>query len=562
MQLERLDTLELPTPDLAKLERQYLDLKTRLGNASSAPETLSILSEWEHLRKDYSTWDNFVHLRFQQDTRVEERRRDREKSDEWRPKVTNWEVEIKKKLLESPRREFISQTFGEHILALWDADLASFQPAIENDLVQEAKLQAEYTELTAGAKIPFEGQTLNFAGIVKYREHPERSVRFEAEKSLWTWFHEHSDELDRIYADATSLRDSMAHKLGYRNFVGLGYKRMKRVDYTENDVAEFRRQVQTRIVPLAAELRRQQAQTLGLDSLMFWDEGISDPKGNPRPIGNESELTAKATHMFDELSPQIGAFFRLMKERHLIDLTNREGKAPGGFCTSLPSFGVPFIFANFNGTKHDVEVFTHEMGHALQNRMSSDKPLLDYHWPTCESCEIHSMGLEFLAWPHMDKFFGEDADRFRALHLKQSLLFIPYGVAVDHFQHLVYSLPEATPQERHEMWQNVERIYLPWRNYGELPHVSHGGLWQFQRHIYLDPFYYIDYTLALVCALQLWVKSRQDFSMTLKVYLDLCSRGGEAPFQELVRGAGLKSPFLPGCLDEVAREASNFLGLT
>jgi M3 family oligoendopeptidase len=313
--------------------------------------------------------------------------------------------------------------------------------------------------------------------------------------------------------------------------------------------------VRAQVVPLSLELRRRQQETLGLDKLMFWDEALHDRHGNPTPLGDHDWMLVRAQEMFDALGGGLDDFFRLMTRSRLMDLKNREGKAGGGFCTSFPTHGVPYIFANFNGTKGDVEVFTHEMGHAFQAYESRGQRLLDYLWPTFESCEIHSMSLEFLTGPQMDKFFGDDAERFRRIHLAQSLLFIPYGVAVDHFQHLVYARPEATPAERHAMWQEMERMYLPWRDYGDLPHVPQGGFWQFQRHIYLMPFYYIDYTLAQTCALQFWVRSRRNFREAMEAYVALCRRGGEAPFQQLARSAGLKSPFETGGLAEVVAQA-------
>jgi M3 family oligoendopeptidase len=371
----------------------------------------------------------------------------------------------------------------------------------------------------------------------------------------WQWYADHREMLDRIFDDLVRLRHGMARKLKFRDYIELGYKRMKRVDYTQHDVEQFRAEVREHLVPLAVELRQKQAANLGVDKLMFWDDAVHDINGNPAPHGEHDWMVARAIEMFDAMGPGLGGFFRLMVEARLTDLKNREGKAGGGFCTAFPSYGLPFIFANFNGTKHDVEVFTHEMGHAYQAYASREQPLVDYLWPTYESCEIHSMGLEFLTWPHMEKFFEEDAERFRRIHLTQGLLFIPYGVAVDHFQHLVYARPEATPAERHVMWQEMERMYLPWRDYGDLPHVAGGGFWQFQRHIYLSPFYYIDYTLAQTCALQLWVRSQQNPGATLESYNTLCTRGGEAPFQELVRSAGLVSPFQPGCLKDVVQVA-------
>jgi M3 family oligoendopeptidase len=206
-------------------------------------------------------------------------------------------------------------------------------------------------------------------------------------------------------------------------------------------------------------------------------------------------------------------------------------------------------------------VFTHEVGHALQCYLSNDKRVVDYLWPTYEACEIHSMGLEFLTWPHMEMFFGDDAERFRQVHLTESLLFLPYGVAIDHFQHLVYESPTASPADRHEMWQEVEQRYLPWRDYGGAVYPSKGGAWQDKRHVYLSPFYYIDYTLALCCAMQFWLHAEEDRSETIDRYLKLCRRGGEASFLDLVESAKLISPFADGCLTDVVQKAAKALGV-
>jgi M3 family oligoendopeptidase len=170
------------------------------------------------------------------------------------------------------------------------------------------------------------------------------------------------------------------------------------------------------------------------------------------------------------------------------------------------------------------------------------------------------MSLEFITWPWMEKFFEGDADRFRRAHLVGALVFIPYGCAVDHFQHMVYEKPEATPAQRFAMWQECERMYRPWRDYAGLPHVKDGGYWQAQRHIYLSPFYYIDYVLAQLCALQFWVRADEDRPAAMKDYVNLCARGGEAPFQQLAKGAGLRSPFEKGCLEQVITKARDWLG--
>lgn len=550
-----IDDIAAPVPVYDEVAARYRVFESELSAAAGGAVAAKVVRDWDAQRRQIGTWSSLVNLRFSQDTANDQFKKAREYCDEITPRLTDLDVRMMRLLLAHPRRADLEREFGAHAFALWETDVLAFDPAIESQLVQEAKLQAEYNQLIAGAKLNFRGATYNFSGFVKFREDADRQTRHEAETVRWQWMADNRAQLDRIYDDLVHLRHAMARRLGFENHIGMGYKRMKRTDYTAADVAQFRAEVREHLVPLAAELRRRQAKALGVDALKFWDESIYDPQGNPAPQGGHDWMVARATEMFDAMGEELGGFNRLMVQGRLTDLKNRDGKRFGGFCTGFPTHGVPFIFANFNGTKHDVEVFTHEMGHAYQSFRSREKSLLDYLWPTAEAAEVHSMSLEMLTGPHMEKFFGPDAERFRRIHLTQALLFIPYGVAVDHFQHLVYARPDATPAERHAMWQEMERTYLPWREYGGLPHVTAGGMWQFQMHIYGIPFYYIDYTLAQTCALQFWVRARRDLPGTMAAYHALCARGGEAPFQELVRSAGLTSPFQPGCLRGVVEQA-------
>jgi len=548
-----------PTPTYEEIAAEYEMLDREWEAAASADDFAKIVTHWDALFRRLATWENLVDLRFNQDTSKPEYKEAREYCDELRPKLTDLAVKIKRKLTSSEHRPALEEKFAAQAFALWEADVMAFDPLIEEDLVKEAKLEAEYTDLLASAKLDYRGKTYNFAGLGKFRVDADRQVRYDSNTVTWQWFADNRDQLDRIYDDQVRLRDGMAKKLGFDDFIGLGYKRMKRVDYDQADVDQFRAAVREDVVPLAKELRKQQAAALDIDRVMFWDEGVFDLAGNPKPQGDHDWMIDRATEMFNAMGGGLGEFFQLMVDCDLMDLKNRDNKAGGGFCTDFPSYGLPYIFANFNGTKGDVEVFTHEIGHAYQSYSSRHQPLHDYLFPTYESCEIHSMGLEFLTWPHMEKFFDDDAERFRRIHLTQSLMFLPYGVAVDHYQHLVYSNPSASPAERHDMWREMERTYLPSRDCGDLPHVPNGGQWQLQRHIYLLPFYYIDYTLALTCALQFWVRSRADMAEAMEAYVELCQRGGNAPFRTLAASAGLNSPFESGCLRAVVQQARDFL---
>ncbi|MHC2068749.1 M3 family oligoendopeptidase [Bremerella sp. T1] len=557
--------LELPEPDLSDLKTRYTEIAEGIddlnGNDGRGEALFHLIEQWDEIRREIDSWCNLTEIRFNQDTKNPAYKAAMDRLDEIHPKLTDLDVTIKKLLLVDHRKAKIVERYGAQATELWQCQVNAFDPAVEQDLVEEAKLVSKYNELLASATFTFQGKETNLSGITEYAEDNDRTVRYDALSTMWGWFAENSDALDEIYDKMVQLRDRIAKKLKYDNFVQLAYQRMSRVDYTEQDVQQYRQEVIDKIVPLCTEIRKRQGETLQLDPLMYWDEAVHDAAGNPRPQGSYEHQIEQAQAMFDGMSPQLGEFFQLMRDKNLMDLKNRPGKAGGGFCASLLQQRVPFIFANFNGTLGDVEVFTHEIGHAYQCYSSMSQPLTDIVWPTMESCEIHSMSLEYLCWPHMEKFFGDAADRFRRIHLTSRLLFLPYGVAIDHYQHEVYNQPGLSPKERNAKWRELEELYLPHMQFGDLPHLPEGGRWQKQRHVYMSPFYYIDYTLAQCCALQFWVRSQQNFDQAVEDYQALCARGGTLPFQELARSADLKSPFTKGCLTDVAAEASKFLGL-
>ncbi len=532
-----------------------------IGALLDAGDRAGALALWDAARRRFETWSALVHLRFAQNTQEPRAIADRDYADALAPEATELEVAIKRRLLADPDRTGLDDAAGAHAVRLWDCDVATFDPAIKPDLEEESRLSARYTTLLAGAAIEIGGGTVNLSGLAPFAEDTDRTVRYAAEQKRWAFFEAHGAELDNIYAGLVAVRHRMARRLGYETYTPLGYKRLRRVDYGPDDVARYRDQVVAHVVPLVTRLLERRRAALGWDRVRFWDEALIDPAGNPKPAGDPAFLTTQAQTMFDRMSAPLGAFFRTMNEGGFLDLLNRPGKAGGGFCTSFPAAGMPFIFANFNGTHHDINVFTHEMGHAFQNWESRGLPNIDYLWPTMEAAEIDSMALEFLTYPHMELMVGDAADRFRRMHLTGALAFLPYGVCVDHFQHEVYANPDASPADRHAMWARLEKIYMPWTDYGDLAYPAKGGRWQAKQHIYGTAFYYIDYTLAQCCALQFWAWSRRDPAAALDAYTKLCGRGGSAPFGELVRSAGLVSPFSDGALAGVVREAAEVLGV-
>jgi M3 family oligoendopeptidase len=291
------------------------------------------------------------------------------------------------------------------------------------------------------------------------------------------------------------------------------------------------------------ELKEKQRKRLGLDKLYFYDNDIDFNTGNAAPKGNPEWIMERAGKMYNELSPETGKFMNYMMEGELTDLYNKAGKAPGGYCTFIAEYKSPFIFSNMNGTSDDIRVLTHEAGHAFQGFCSRDFDIPEYRTPTMEACEIHSMSMEFLTWDWMNLFFEEQTDKFKYAHLERALKFIPYGVSVDEFQHFVYENPDATPEERKKAWSAIEKKYLSFRDYDDIEFLKNGGFWQSQPHIYRLPFYYIDYCLAQICALQFWKKAVDDKKTAWEDYLALCKEGGKYNFTELIKIAKIKSPF-------------------
>ncbi len=549
-------TAPVPSRESLAATAKLLNEKLDSGDVAGA------VAAWETERRAFEDWGSLTHLRFSQDTADAERQKAMDYRDELSPAATNVETAFKLRLLAHPDRAAVEKAAGAHALRLWETDVTTFKPEIESDLEEEAKLQSRSTALRASAKIALEGKVVNLSGLAPYQQSLDRGIRYRAEQARWGFFEANAAAFDDIFDRMVKLRTAMARKLGYENFVELGYRRMRRVDYSAGQVANYREQVRLSVTPLVAKFYEQRRQEEGWDKFYAWDEALVDPAGNVEPAGGEDFLRGQAQTMFDRMDERLAGFYRLMNEHGFLDLENREAKAPGGFCTSFPTSGMPFIFANFNGTHHDIDVFTHEMGHAFQNYRSRHQPSFDYLWPTYESAEIHSMSLEHLAYPHIALMVGEDnAERYRRMHLIQSISFLPYGVCVDHFQHEIYAHPDLTPAERHALWKRLESQYMPWRDWGDLAYPGKGGRWQAQGHIYSSPFYYIDYTLAECCALQFWVKSRADYSAALNDYVELCGLGGSKPFLGLVEAAGLTSPFEAGVLEGVVKAAEKVLGL-
>ncbi|WP_426348018.1 M3 family oligoendopeptidase [Alloiococcus sp. CFN-8] len=545
--------------DFKAVEESFNKLIKEFNEAGSFEEQNNVMKEINKLRNKVETMAVLVQIRHTIDTTDKFYEEENDYIDEIMPLYSGLTTEYYKAIIGSKFREELEKAWGKQLFKLAELAIKTFKPEIIEDLQQENKLKSEYTKLKASAKIDFMGEERNLSGITPFLQHKDREIRKQAVEAKFGFFKENEKEFDRIYDELVKIRTKIARKLGYKSFVELGYDRMSRADYNADMVKNYRDQVLQYVVPETTALRERQRERLGLDKLYFYDEDIAFNSGNATPKGDPQWIVDNGRRMYSELSKETEEFFDFMMENELMDLVNKKGKAGGGYCTYIADYKAPFIFSNFNGTSGDIDVLTHEAGHAFQVYSSRSIGIPEYAFPTYEAAEIHSMSMEFFTWPWMGLFFQEEEEKYKFDHLSSGLLFLPYGVTVDEFQHEVYANPDMTPEERKAKWREIERKYLPHRDYEGNDLLERGGFFYQQGHIFEDPFYYIDYTLAQVCAFQFWKKSREDREKAWEDYLRLCKAGGSKSFLELVDLANLNSPFKDGCIEEVMVPIKEYL---
>ena len=546
-------------PDLGKVEKEFNELLVKFTNAATAKEQEEVLAQINLLKSEFQTYSSIASVRNSIDTTNQYYEAEQEFFDMNEPVLKDLNIKFYKVLGSSKFKGELQKKFGNQLFKLADVSLKTFDPSIIEDLKEENKLGTEYTKLVATAEVEFEGKKLTLSALSAFMESTDRELRKKAFFANHGWFASHETEFDEIYDKLVKVRTRIAKKLGYKNFVELAYYRMLRTDYNAEMVAVFRAEVLKHVVPVSGKLREQQRKNIGVEKLKAYDFNHHFNNGNPTPIGTPEEIVANGQKMYAELSPETKEFFDFMVNNDLMDLVNKKGKASGGYCTMFPKYKAPFIFANFNGTVGDVDVLTHEAGHAFQCFESRNFEIEEYYWPTMEACEIHSMSMEHLTYPWMNLFFGSDTDKYKYVHLSSNVHFLPYGVSVDEFQHTVYENPDMTPAERKAAWKAIETKYRPWIDYDGMDYLERGGFWQRQAHIFRSPFYYIDYCLAQLCAFQFWSKSQKDFKAAWQDYLRLCQAGGSDSFLGLVKLANLESPFESGVMEPLFKEVEQYL---
>ena len=546
-------------PNMESLKTAFLEALDAFKVAKNAQSALSAMTQINQLRFDFQTMATLSSIRHSLD--VHDAFYDAEKSffDQNGPQFSQLNNLYYQALVQSPLRGELEALKGSLLFAKAELSLKTFAPEIMADLQEENRLSSEFNKLMASAQIEFEGEQRNLSQMIPFNQHKDRDMRKRASQATSGWLAQHEATLDDLYDQLIQVRTTMAKKLGFDSFIELAYARWGRSDYGPEEVASFRDQVVETVVPLNTQLAKEKQARLGLESLYHYDLALEFLSGNPTPKGDTAWMVEQASTMYREMSPETNDFFSFMKERNLLDLEAKKGKRGGGYCTFIANYGSPFIFSNFNGTQGDVDVLTHEAGHAFQMYMSRHHDVPEYRTSSLDIMEIHSMSMEFFAWPWMTHFFKEETEKYKYSHLTKALNLLAYASLLDEFQHEVYAKPNLSKEARKERFKALGKRYYPYRQYDDNDYLERGNAWQNVMHLFVVPFYMIDYALAQISALQYWVEDAENHENAWASYLKLCAAGGSMSYLELLNLAGRHNPFEPGSLKRIVPHIEAYL---
>ena len=548
-------------PDIGALLARCKELAAKAAAAPDGDALVRLYYEQSEAFAEYNTAANLANIHYTCDTRDAYWKAEQDFFDANGPAVTNASVEISRAFLANPHVDALTEKFGTTCVAGMKNAVLSMDDRTVELQQQFNALVSRYQQIYGGALVELDGKQLTIPQLGPYKEDLNPAVRRAAYEAEAGYFDAHRAELDELYGQIVQNLNAQARVMGYHDYSELSYVRMNRIGYGPEEIRKFRDQVANDVVPQLQKVMALRAKRTGIAHPAFTDLPILFRDGNPKPIpGYKARMDAART-MYHELSPETAEFIDFMQDNELFDVESRPGKMSGGYMTSLPSYKAPFIFANWNDTSGDVDVLTHECGHAFEGYVAERDPAIpaDLECPGMESAEIHSMAMEFLTAPWHHLLFGKDTDKYALLHAEDSFVFLAYGCEVDEFQHIMYQNPDLTPDERNAEWLKLEKKYRPWIDFDNLPFYGRGAGWQRQLHIYECPFYYIDYCLSTMAALQFFLLSLTDHKDAWARYLRLVRRAGTASYTELLETAGLKVPFEEGSIKGIAQQMTDWL---
>ena len=463
------------------------------------------------------------------------------------PRLRKVGFELDRKVVSSEFRGELNQDRYQVMLRDLAADVEIFRDENVPLQTEDTKLGQQFSEVSGAMSVVFRGEEKTLPQMARFLEETDRATREEAWMIVAERRYQDHQELSEILDKMIVLRHDIARNAGFANYRDYMFKAKHRFDYTPADCESFHRGAEEVCVPVFRELNRQRAEALGLDSLRPWDLAV-DIKGRPplRPFENGDDLVAGTSRMFHRMDPDLGAMFDTLRQGDCLDLESRKGKAPGGYQWMRDRIREPFIFMNAAGMQGDLETMVHEAGHAFHSLLSKEEPLLHYRHAPLEFAEVASMSMELLTQPCLDEFYDDQAQSARAIrtHLEDLARLIPWVATIDAFQHWMYLNPEHSTEQRTALWLELHQRFGPEINYDGLERFEQIS-WQRQLHLYEVPFYYIEYGIAQLGALQLWLQYRDDRAGAIANYRRALSLGGSRPLPELFAAAELKFDFGP-----------------
>jgi len=412
---------------------------------------------------------------------------------------------------------------------------------------EEAKLGQQYQKLMGALTVQFRGEEKTLVQMARYLEEPERALRQEAWELVANRRLQEVEKFEEIFDQLVKIREQIATNAGFPNYLQYAFRARHRFDYTPEDCLRFHDAIEQEIMPVLRELQAERRRQLNLPALRPWDLAV-DPLNRPplRPFEQVGQMVEKTQKIFDQLDPMLAKGFQTMQDLRLLDLANRKGKAPGGYQSTLNEARLPFIFMNAVGVQRDVETMLHEAGHAFHALATQSEELYAYRGAPIEFCEVASMSMELLGNEFLEEFYGEpEARRARRKHLETIVDIFPWIATVDAFQHWIYSHPGHSRSERSAAWLELMNRFggeVDWTGYEK----ARANLWHRQLHIFLHPFYYIEYAIAQLGALQVWANSKQSKPRALQAYQRALALGGSKPLPELFAAADCRFDFSVG----------------
>lgn len=542
--------LKFPKPDLNSYRDLHKDAIERIKNATSGDEVLEVIFEVNELTRRANDLLEVASIRHSMDTTDERYAEEVRWVDENASHFRQSMLEFHESVYNSPYKDFIEERLGPMYFIKMDVRKKTFCEENIPLRQRDAILSNEYQSIMASCQVEFMGEPRTFMQLQYFFDHEDREVRRAAFKAFSDFLSEHEARLEEIWDELIKVRNQIGVNLGYENYLPVAYLERGRLDYGPEEVQKFRDQVVEEIVPICQKLYEAQAKRLGLDKIMVYDEQIAYPDGNAQPVGDVEYMFDQMVTMLHEMSPETEEFIDYMLDHELIDYEVRPGKAAREYSTMILSRKAPFIFAHFNGSTTSVRHTSGQMGHAFASyRSSRRQPIDEFFFSSADIMEIHVMTMTQFSNGYAERFFGVDADKYKFANLQDLMTFIPFGVAIDEFQHICYSKPELTPKERTMEWRKLEEKYMPWRTYDdEDEFMNRGGYWYHKQHSFLYPLYYIEYCLATVNAMEMYRKHIEHPESSWKEYLALTDVGGSKSYLDILKMAHLTPAYEDGAV--------------